>query len=114
MLIRSVTLAAAASLVAGAAFAQVTSPPHVDMPVAAYTGKLDPVDSPVPPAAPAAATVDLSIARGEGTPYVADAVSGPAAQPTVTASAPVPDTAGNRKKYRPLSRGGAATRAAGN
>lgn len=114
-------LAAAASLSAGAALAQATNPPHVDMPVKALTGQLAPTveSAPTPGRANTAVTApgvtypDVATVNGEGTPYRSDNVSGPTSMAKVVTSKPVPDTAATRSLYRPLSRAGQRTAAAG-
>jgi hypothetical protein len=121
MLTRNLLLGAAASLLAGGAFAQQTNPPVVDMPIGAQTGKLvpkaegAPAVAPQPTGAPTSAVLpDIASKPGETTPYVSDAVSGPTAGAQVITNGPVPDTAANRRMYRPMSRAGQRTAPAGN
>lgn len=121
MLTRNLILGAAASLLAGAAFAQQTNPPVVDMPIGAQTGKLVPKAEGVPAVAaqptgaPTSAVLpDIASKPGETTPYVSDAVSGPTAGAQLITNGPVPDTAANRKLYQPMSRAGQRTAARGN
>ncbi len=115
MLIKSFTLAAALSLAAGAALAQRTPDRHVDMPIDAQTGKsvqqaLAPPARSASDAAVEVAATELSIFNKPETPYVTDFVSGPTAGTNVVVtSGPVPDTAENRAKYRPLSNAGRRT-----
>ena len=117
MLIRSLTLATALSLAAGAAFAQKTPDRHVDMPIDAQTGKAvqEALNAPARSATDAAVEVsatELSIFNKPETPYVTDFVSGPTAGTNVVVTnGPVPDTAENRAKYRPLSNAGRRTAA---
>ena len=120
MLIKTLTAAAALSLVAGAAFAQKTPDKHVDMPISAQTGKavaeaLAPPASSADQAATEVAATELSIFNKPETPYVTDAVSGPLSDPNVVVTnGPVADTAENRMKYRPLSNAGRRSGARGN
>jgi hypothetical protein len=119
----SLLLAAAASLIASAASAQRTYPPVVDMPLGAQTGRVDahPATT-LPPAAAQPAARDaaavtypaVAVPAGEKSPYLSDNVSGPTSTAQVVKSEPVPDTPGNRSLYRPLSRTGQRTAAAGN
>ena len=87
---RTVFLGAALSLAAGAALAQQTNPPHVDMPVAAQlnsiqTGpvsnpKREPVAAPTPTAADVGVTYPAqAVPAGDRSPYLSDNVSGPTA-----------------------------------
>jgi hypothetical protein len=125
MTLRPLLLGAAASLCAGAALAQQTSPPHVDMPVAAQlnavqTGpvsnpKLEPVAAPTPTAADVGVTYPAqAVPAGDRSPYLSDNVSGPTADAVVVKSAPVPDTPSSRQLYRPLSRAGQRSAPASN
>ncbi len=127
MTFRPLIVGAALSLCAGAAFAQQTNPPHVDMPVAAQlnsiqTGpvsnpKREPIatTAPVPTAADVGVTYPAqAVVAGDRSPYLSDNVSGPTAQAEVVKSAPVPDTPESRQLYRPLSRAGQRTAAAAN
>lgn len=87
------------SLLAGAALAQQTNPPVVDMPIGAQTGKL----------APKAEGVPAVAQQPRGAPTAAvlpDTVSGPTAGVQVITNGPAPDTAANRKLYQPTSRAG--------
>jgi hypothetical protein len=120
---RLLLLAAVASLAAGAASAQRTYPPVVDMPIGAQTGRLDAHPAtPLPPTAaqPAARDAaavtypDVAVPAGEKSPYLSDNVSGPTALAQVVKSEPVPDTPANRGLYRPLSRTGQRSAPAGN
>lgn len=118
----AILAATGASLIAACAYAQKTPNAHVDMPIAAQTGKAV-EETKVPP--PSAATgvaanataSELTNFNKPESPYVADHVSGPTAaagtQPSAGAG-PVPDTAENRALYTPLSTAGRKSRAAGN
>jgi hypothetical protein len=123
MMTRYFLLGAAASLIAGAACAQRTYPPVVDMPIGAQTGRIEAQRAtPLPPVAAqpsareAAAVIypAQAVPAGDRSPYLSDNVSGPTSMAPVVKSEPVPDTPGNRTLYRPLSRSGQRTAAAGN
>ena len=125
MTLRPLILGAALGLAAGAALAQQTNPPHVDMPVAAQlnrvqTGpvsnpKLEPVAAPTPAAADVGVTYPAqAVVSGERSPYLSDNVSGPTAGAVVVKSEPVPDTPAARQLYKPLSRAGQRTAPASN
>ncbi len=122
MLIKTLACAAAAvGFLAGAAYAQKTPDKHVDMPIDAQTGKaLQTVlnSAPALSAADAGTEVsatELSIFNKPETPYVTDSVSGPLSDPNVVVTnGPVPDTAENRMKYRPLSNAGRRSATIGN
>jgi hypothetical protein len=122
MLVKTMLFGAAASLIAGAATAQRTYPPVVDMPLGAQTGRFEaqratplPTTAVQPTARDAAVTYpSVAVPAGDRSPYLSDNVSGPTSQAPIVKSEPVPDTPGNRTLYRPLSRAGQRTAAAGN
>ena len=108
---------AAAGLLATAAYAQKTDPPHVDMPIGAQLNRVDtqapaprPVSAPTPTPRNVSVTYpDHAVVAGDASPYLSDNTSGPTADALVVKSSPVPDTADARKLYRPLSRAGQRT-----
>ena len=120
---RLLLLAATASLIAGAASAQRTWPPTVDMPIGAQIGRVEahpatplPSTAAQPTARDAAAVTypDVAVPAGEKSPYLSDNISGPTALAPVVKSQPSPDTPKTRKLYPPLSRAGQRTAPAGN
>lgn len=102
--------AVAASLLATAAYAQQTSPPHVDMPLDAQKSTVQSTEfpagtivvAPVPVAEDAAA--NIARAQAAGIPVRVELVT----------NGPVPDTPATRSQYPPLSNAGKRTAPAGN
>ena len=119
---RTLLITAAVSLVATAALAQKTNPPHVDMPIAAQLNRVDTqvtsprvVTAPTPTPRNVSVTYpDHAVVAGNSSPYLSDNTSGPTADALVVKSSPVPDTPDSRKLYRPLSRAGQRTAPASN
>jgi len=110
MLIKSLILSAAASgLLASAAMAQQTSNPLPTSPLPEKGANGLP-KAEAPAATDEAVEIsatELSVFNKPETPYVTDHVSGPTANDAlIVSSGPVPDTAENRSKYRPLSNAG--------
>jgi hypothetical protein len=122
MLCRTAIVAVSMCLAAGAAFAQQTNPPVVDMPIGAQLGRLTPMPETLPPAqaeqpksGPAAVTVtDIAFGHGNDSPYLADPLAVSNAGAVVVAGTPVADTPQTRRMYRPLSRAGRISAPAGN
>ena len=109
------TAAAAASLLATAAYAQQTSPPHVDMPLGAQNAQAQPSSAQAGDSANTAvnpAPADTSISADAAA--TADVVTLPTRVELVT-NGPVPDTPQNRAMYgQPMSNAGKKTAPAGN
>lgn len=113
---------ACAALAAGAAGAQQTFPPHVDMPVGALFGSVQPANNDgstvasnaIPELQPQAARTAeaLDVAAQVADPAIPRADADPQARAIV--NLPVFDTPETRRLYPPLSRAGRATLPLGN
>ena len=111
--------AAAGSLVAGAAYAQRTYPPHVDMPIGAQIGAVQPGGAEVGETVADKAAPEVVVAA---TPSQANAAAttpepvrlGQSTSPELVTNGPVRDTPATRRLYPPLSRAGKLTAPAGN